>query len=162
QQVPNADNHYAVFGDELFPRRIFVSKTGEYLSADAMQIEQRLLVHQANNARLIKEYEGDLERLQHGEETVSYHKVTWRMMQEHKPDMLYSHQKSFNFAFQYGAKSVKLAVMMGFITADEGEEIRRLKQWNDPRLDTIKAIERAYQKMMPEGPALLERAAHLA
>lgn len=169
QQVPNHDNHFAVFGEDLFPRRVFVggrmpgdAGRFEYLEADAMQIEQRLLVHYADNKRVIKEYDGDYDRLMRGEETVSYHKVTWRMMKEYKPDMLYSHQKSFNFAFQYGAKSIKLAVMMGFITQAEGEEIRRAKRWDDPRLKTIKEIEAAYKKMMPEGNALLDRAAHLA
>lgn len=163
QQVPNADNHRAVFGEALFPRRIFIAAGGhDYLEADAMQIEQRLLVHYAGNEKIIKEYEGDLERLQRGEETVSYHRVTHRMIQAYKPDMLYSHQKNFNFAFQYGAKSIKLAVMMGFITAAEGDEIRRLKRWDDPKLRTIKEIEQAYHRMFPEAGALIDRAAHLA
>lgn len=162
QQVPNYDNHSAVFGEELFPRRLFVPASGDYLSADAMQIEQRLLVHYANNHEVIKQYDGDLGRLERGEDPVSFHKVTWAMMKRYKPDMLYAHQKSFNFAKQYGARSIKLAVMMGFITAEEGDEIRRAKRWDDPQLKVIKEIEAAYKKMMPEGDALLDRASHLA
>ncbi len=162
QQVPNADNHSAVFGEALFPRRLFIPAEGEYLEADAMQIEQRLLVHYMDNAAIIKEYEGDRDRLLRGEETVSFHRVTWEMMKRYKADMLYSHQKSFNFAKQYGAKSIKLAVMMGFITEKDGAEIRKAKRWSDPRLDTIHEIEAAYRAMVPEGDALLDRAAHLA
>ncbi len=160
--MPNADNHSAVFGEALFPRRLFIPAEGEYLEADAMQIEQRLLVHYMDNAAIIKEYEGDRDRLLRGEETVSFHRVTWEMMKRYKADMLYSHQKSFNFAKQYGAKSIKLAVMMGFITEKDGAEIRKAKRWSDPRLDTIHEIEAAYRAMVPEGDALLDRAAHLA
>lgn len=172
QQVPNHDNHFAVFGEDLFPRRLFIpdrtfvgdyGEMPEYLEADAMQIEQRLLVHYMDNQKLIAEYADDLGRLLRGEETVSYHKVTWKMLKEgYKPDMLYSHTKNYNFAFQYGAKSIKLAVMMGFITEEQGNEIRAAKRWDDPRLKVTKEIEAAYRKMMPEGGALLDRAAHLA
>jgi hypothetical protein len=170
QQVPNHDNHFATFGDDLFPRRLFIpapfvmddGSAAEYLEADAMQIEQRLLVHYADNKRVIKEYEGDYERLMRGEETVSFHRVTWAMMKEYKPDMTYSNQKNFNFARQYGAKTVKLGVMMKFITAAEGEEIRQTKRWDDPRLKVVKEIESAYKRMMPEGDELLDRASHLA
>jgi DNA polymerase I-like protein with 3'-5' exonuclease and polymerase domains len=162
QQVPNHDNHFAVFGDELFPRALFVPGSGQYLEADAMQIEQRLLVHYMDNRKLIAEYADDMNRLARGEEPVSYHKVTWKMLKEYKPDMLYGHTKNYNFAFQYGAKSIKLAVMMGFITTDEGDEIRRMKRWDDPRLKTTKEIEAIYRKMMPEAGALLDRASHLA
>jgi DNA polymerase I-like protein with 3'-5' exonuclease and polymerase domains len=163
QQVPNSDNHKAVFGDTLFPRDCFIAATGvDTLEADAMQIEQRILSIYADNAEINQGYGGDLERLLRGEEPTSFHKITWAMIKRYKPDMLYSHQKSFNFARAYGAKSIKLAVMMGFITEKEGDEIRRAKRWDDPRLKTIKEIEAAYHRMMPEGDALLERAAHLA
>ena len=167
QQVPNADNHSAVFGDDLFPRRLFIPNVREvekgsahsewitqYLEADAAQIEYRLFAHFANNEAINDAYRKD--------PWLSFHKMTWNMMKAYKPDMLYSHQKSFNFAKQYGAKSIKLAVMMGFITEAEGEEIRKAKRWNDPRLDTIHEIEKAYKRMMPEGDLLLDRASHLA
>jgi len=165
QQVPNHDNHHKVFGDPdlmetceglcpLFPRRLFKSLTGDYLEADASQIEYRLFAHHANNAEVLAAYAK--------EPKMSFHKTTWNMMKVLKPDMLYSHQKNFNFAKMYGARSVKLAIMMGFITEAEGKEIRQAKRWNDKRLDQIHEIEAAYRKMMPEGDQLLDRAAHLA
>ncbi len=76
--------------------------------------------------------------------------------------MLYVHTKSYNFASAYGAKSIKLAIMMGFITEREGAEIRQAKRWDDPRLRLIKEIEAAYAQAHPEAKALLDRASHLA
>ena len=164
QQVPNHDNHHKAFGygspDEcsgicpMFPRRLFRSASGLYLAADAMQIEYRIGAHHANNAKVLAAYKAD--------PWLSFHKMTWEMMKVYKADMLYAHQKNFNFARQYGARSIKLATMMKFITKKIGDEIRRAKRWDDPRLATIHEIERAYAKMMPEGDALLARAAHLA
>jgi DNA polymerase I-like protein with 3'-5' exonuclease and polymerase domains len=154
QQVPNADNHRSAFGDLWYPRRVFRPLVGDYLEADAMQIEYRLFAHYANNPDVLAAYRED--------PRLSFHKMSWAMMKKYKPDMLYTHQKSFNFAKQYGAKSIRLAHMMGFITEKEGEEIRAAKRWDDPRLAVIHEIEAAYKKMMPEGDMLLDRASHLA
>lgn len=154
QQVPNLDNHTRAFGDELFPRNLFVPGEGEYLESDAAQIEYRYLVHLSKNQDIINEYMKDPK--------ISFHKMTWERMKRYKADMLYTHQKSFNFAYQYGAKSLKLAMMMGFITAAEEAEIRAAKRWDDPRLDLIHEIEDAYKKMMPEAGELMALAAHYA
>ena len=153
-QVPNHDNHFEAFGEDLNPRRVFIPAVGDYLESDAMQIEFRLLAHFAQNKRILQAYQDD--------PLMSYHKLTWEMIKQYKADMLYSHLKNFNFAYQYGARLVKLAVMMGFITKAEGEEIRAAKRWTDPRLTQIREIEAAYDKMLPEGRQLLDRAAHLA
>jgi DNA polymerase I-like protein with 3'-5' exonuclease and polymerase domains len=153
QQVPNAYNHGEIFGDELFPRRLFVPGSGEYFEGDAAQIEFRLLVQYSGNAKLLQAYKDD--------PWMSFHKKMQEMLVAYKPDMNYTHTKSYNFAAQYGAKSIKLAVMMGFISERVGEEIRRAKRWDDPRLKTIKEIEAAYKKAHPEAGALLDRASHL-
>jgi DNA polymerase I-like protein with 3'-5' exonuclease and polymerase domains len=164
QQVPNHDNHHDVFGagptDEchglcdLFPRRVFIAEHGEYLEADAAQIEYRYFVHFGNILEVIKAYQKD--------PMMSFHKKVWEMFKVIKPDMLYTHQKRFNFAKQYGARTIKLASMMGFITTDEGDEIRARKAWNDPRLKSTAEIEAIYKKVLPEGDELLARAMHLA
>lgn len=154
QQVPNAGNHKAAFGDDLFPRRLFIPGAGQYLEADAAQIEFRLLVHYSGNVKLLQAYRDDPK--------MSFHREMQRMLQAYKPDMIYEHTKNYNFAAQYGARSIKLAVMMGFITAKEGDEIRAAKRWNDPRLALIHEIELAYKRAHPEAGALLDRAAHLA
>ena len=154
QQVPNHDNHSAVFGEQWFPRRLFVPASGTYLEADAAQIEYRLFAHFAGNEKVFEAYRAD--------PWASFHKMTWEMMKQHKPNMLYTHQKNFNFAKMYGARLVKLATMMGFITEKEAEEIRSTKRWTDARLAQIREIESAYARIMPEGDKLLDRAAHLA
>lgn len=168
QQVPNHDNHHTAFGEDrtevgikncggrcaLFPRRLFIPKVGDYLEADAAQIEFRLLVHYSENAKLLQAYADDPK--------MSFHKQMQKMLQVYKPDMLYAHTKNYNFAAQYGARSIKLAVMMGFITAKDGEEIRSAKRWNDPRLNLIHEIEAAYKNAHPEAGELLDRASHLA
>jgi DNA polymerase I-like protein with 3'-5' exonuclease and polymerase domains len=154
QQAPNHDNHAAVFGEELFPRRVYKAAEGLCLEGDARQIEYRLFAHHANNAAVLEAYRRD--------PLLSFHKMTWGMMKAYKADMLYTHQKSFNFAKQYGARSIKLAVMMGFITETEGDEIRAAKRWDDPRLALIHEIEDAYKRIMPESDMLLSRASHLA
>ena len=154
QQVPNQDNHFAAFGDKWFPRRVFKSKTPWYLEADASQIEYRLFAHYASNPAVLKAYEDD--------PAMSFHKMTWEMVKAYKPDMLYSHQKNLNFAKLYGAKVVKLGVMMGFITQAEADAIRRDKDWNNPKLALAQEIDRMYNRAMPEVNLLLDRASHLA
>lgn len=165
QQVPNHPNHHEAFGEgevdacaglcSLFPRRLFIAEPGfECIAADAEQIEYRLFSHYANNKEVIAAYKEN--------PRLSFHKMTWARMKVYKPDMLYPHQKSFNFARQYGAKSIKLAIMMKFITERVGAEIRSAKRWDDPRLALIHEIEKAYGQMMPEGDMLLNRASHLA
>lgn len=154
QQVPNEGNHQAAFGDELFPRRLYIAADGDYLEGDAAQIEFRLLVHYSENAKLLQAYRDDPE--------MSFHKKMQEMLKAYKPDMQYGHTKNYNFASQYGAKSIKLAIMMGFINSHEGDAIREAKAWNDPKLALIKDIERAYKSAHPEAGALLDRASHLA
>lgn len=175
QQVPNHGNHHAVFGFpvdlldaleqeahmkacsgkcRLFPRRLFIAGEGDYLESDAMQIEYRILAHLSNNANVLEAYRQN--------PLMSFHKNMWEMLKRYKADMLYEHTKSFDFAKQYGARSVKLAVMMDFITEAEGEEIRRAKDWKNPKLKQIHEIEAAFKKAMPEGDLLLDRASHLA
>lgn len=162
-QVPNHDNHVEVFGDLWNPRRIYIPKTGLYMDADAAQIEYRVFAHYANNPKVLKAYQGDLERLQRGEEIVSFHKMLWAIMKAFKPDMKYSYQKSFNFMKMYGGGLPKTAVMMKMITAAQAEEIRKLKTAKtDPRLTQAREIEAIYAREMPEVGPLQRRATHLA
>ena len=156
QQVPNKDNHEAAFGDALSPRRLFIPGPGAlgYGEADAAQEEFRLLVHYTQNKKLLQAYRDD--------PLMSFHREMQKELVAYKSDMLYAHTKNYNFAAQYGARSIKLATMMKFITEKEGAEIRAAKRWDDPRLKLIKEIEAAYRQAHPEAGELLEKAAHLA
>jgi DNA polymerase I-like protein with 3'-5' exonuclease and polymerase domains len=155
QQVPNHDNHSAVFGEQWFPRRLFISRSGLYLAGDAAQIEYRVFASYAGNPRVLQAYADDPD--------LSFHKMTWEMIKPFKPDMSYTHQKSMNFMKLYAGKLIKLAVMMGHITRREGDQIKASKtQWTDPRLATAREIERIYARQLPEVDLLTKRAEHLA
>jgi DNA polymerase I-like protein with 3'-5' exonuclease and polymerase domains len=153
QQAPNHTNHSLVFGENLFPRRLFIAGRGDFLEADAAQIEFRLLVHYSQNAAMLQAYRDNPH--------MSFHRQMQAKLTAYKPDMQYEHTKSYNFDSQYGARSIKLASMMGFITEREGDEIRKAKRWDDPRLKLIKEIESAYARAHPEAGALLDKASHL-
>lgn len=155
QQVPNADNHKKVFGDDLFPRKLFVAKTGNVLSADAAQIEYRIFAHYANNPKVLAAYKED--------PRLSFHKLLHGMIKKFKPDMLYTDQKSMNFMKMYAGGLIKIAVMMGHITAEEGEEIRQANTMRtDPRLARARDINTIYERELPEVKPLQSRAIHLA
>jgi DNA polymerase I-like protein with 3'-5' exonuclease and polymerase domains len=156
QQAPNHDNHFAVFGENLFPRRVFIAANGmRYFAADAAQIEYRIFASHANNPSVIAAYQKD--------PWLSFHKFMWAKFKEYKPDMLYSHQKNLNFMTIYGGGLIKTAVMMGFITEKEGEQIKRDgTQFSDPRLAVAREIQDIYNKQMPEVGPLLRRASHSA
>lgn len=155
QQVPNHDNHAAVFGEDLFPRRLYVSGRGQYLAADAAQIQYRIFAHYASNPRVLKMYAED--------PRASFHKMIEGMIRPHKPDLVYSHVKNMNFMRIFGGGLIKLAVMMGFITEAVGEEIRRARgQKTDPRLAQAREIDAIYARMLPEVEPLLRKASHLA
>lgn len=156
QQVPNAANHFEVFGDDLFPRRLYIPGKGyKYLAADAAQIEYRIFASLAKNKQVLEAYAKD--------PTTSFHKMVWNMILPYKPDMLYPHQKSMNFMILYGGGLIKIAMMMGMITPEEAEEIKDAKsKYTDPRLAVAREIEAIYNKVMPEVKPLTNWASHLA
>jgi len=158
QQVPNHDNHFATFGEDLYPRRLFKAARGQYLNADAAQIEYRIFAHFANNPKVLAAYQAD--------PGMSFHKFMWALMKVHKPDMKYTWQKSMNFMKMYGGGLSKLALMMEFITKQQYAEIQsdpnNARKWDDPLLAPAKAIQRIYEQVMPEVDHLQARASHLA
>lgn len=158
QQVPNHDNHSAVFGEEWFPRRLYIPKVGSYLDADAAQIEYRIFAHFASNPQILKAYQDDPH--------MSFHKFVWGMTKVYKPDMKYTWQKSMNFMKMYGGGLAKLAMMMGFITKQQYAEIQadpnNARKWDDPLLTSAKEIQQIYERVMPEVGPLQARASHLA
>jgi DNA polymerase-1 len=155
QQVPNKDNHTKVFGDHLFPRKLFVAKVGDVLSADAAQIEYRIFAHYANNKKVIDAYQKD--------PSLSFHRLLHGMIKKFKKDMLYTDQKSLNFMKMYAGGLIKIAVMMGHITAEEGEEIRKAGAIrSDKRLTQAREINRIYERELPEVKPLQTRAIHEA
>lgn len=126
----------------------------KWLCADAEQIEYRIFVDYTRSRRIIAEYEKN--------PRLNFHKLIEQMMKGQGVAMDYDGAKTYNFATIYGAAQVKRSVMLGFITEEEGNEIRERKAWNDPRLAPLKAIDAAYNRLVPEVKPLLERAQKLA
>lgn len=169
QQVPNHDNHHVVFGQgevdaciaamcNLFPRRVFIPRTGQALSADAAQIEYRIFAHFAGNPKVLEAYRAD--------PNMSFHKYMWPLLRAHKPDMLYSWTKNYNFMVMYGGGLAKKALMMGHITKQEFAAIMadldNPGRWNNPKLAGAKEIQAVYEQVMPETQPLIAKASHLA
>lgn len=90
QQVPNHDNHFLAFGEDLYPRRCVVELEGECLEADAQQIEYRFFAHYAENKEVLDAYAAD--------PRMSFHRKTEAMLKRVKEDIVYSHVKNYNFA----------------------------------------------------------------
>lgn len=155
QQVPNHGNHFAVFGEDLFPRRLYIPRSGEYLASDAAQIQYRIFAHHANNPKIMQMYRDDPK--------ASFHRMIEKLLLPYKPDLIYEHLKSLNFMKIFGGKVIKVAIMMGYITESEGDEIRANHgQWTDPRLAVAREIEKIYAREMPEVEPLLALSSHLA
>ncbi len=156
QQVPNQYNHFDVFGEMWNPKRCFISPSNMlFFEADAAQIEFRLWSHFANNPTILAEYAKNPE--------VSFHKMIHAMLLPYKANMNYVALKSLNFATMYSAGLIKTAVMMKFITAMIGEEIKTAgTEKTDPRLAQAREIKEIYQRLLPESDAMLKAFSHEA
>lgn len=154
QQAPNHDNHSEVFGELYFPRELYIPRSGLFLAGDAAQIEYRIFSSRALNKRVLEGYKKNPK--------MNFHKFMWPIIQAYRKDLAYTSMKNFNFMRIYGGGLVKTAVMMKFITEEEGDEITAAKtQWSDPRLAAAREIEAIYEREMPEVKPLLKRAMHL-
>ena len=155
QQVPNHDNHAAVFGDLYNPRELFVSGAGLFLAGDAAQIEYRIFASHAKNQRVLQAYRDNPH--------VSFHKYMWPLITKYRPDFSYTSMKQFNFMRIYGGGIVKTAAMMNMITEAQCDMIEATKaQRTSPLLDGAREIERIYNNEMPEVRPLTKKAMHLA
>jgi DNA polymerase I-like protein with 3'-5' exonuclease and polymerase domains len=135
-------------------RKLIVPQEGQWLSADLMGVEYRLFAHYAGNPKVIQSFRDDPK--------ASFHRMTVEMMRPFKPDVIYDEQKNFNFAYLYGAKTIKQAVMLGFITDEEGKAIRDAKDWNSPKLARMTEISKAFNRAMPEAETLMKKCSDLA
>lgn len=155
QQVMKPEKQAALYGPDFTVRQLFRPESGLYLSADAMQIEYRIFAHHASTPSVMAAYEED--------PYLSFHKLVWEMVKKHKPEIRYRQQKDLNFAKIYGAGAVKMAMMLEFITVEEGERLYRQKaRWDHPSLRTTKEVNEIYNRMLPEVEPLLHRASDLA
>lgn len=128
-------------GDEFIIRQLFVPGEGQWFSADAMQIEFRLVAHYAQPPAVMAAYEAD--------PLVSFHKIVWKMVSE-LAEISYKALKDLNFAKVYGAAWKKCTIMMGLnIKIPEEKALGK------------KFVE-AYDERFPEIRDLLQQASDVA
>jgi len=92
--------------DEIYLiRKLFIPKSGTYLSADAKQIEYRLFAHYTRSQQLLDAYRGD--------PNVNFHKVVWGMVQQRLPSSTYRMAKAANFSLVCGAGPKTVSKLLG-------------------------------------------------
>jgi DNA polymerase I len=142
--------------DEIFiVRQLRIPPAGRrWCAADARQIEYRIFASYAGNPEVIEAYRQN--------PLLSFHEYMHERIRPFKPDQTYRQQKDLNFAYVYGAGLTKQAKMLGHITQREFDEIRRKKDYDNPKLKPTKEVRRIYAQELPEVEPLLKRASHIA
>lgn len=146
----------ATHDDEIYLiRQLHVPASGEWLAADAMQIEYRLFANEVNSPRINAIFEKD--------PLASFHKETHKIFKEKIPDLPYRRMKDVNFAKIYAAGPKKIALMLGFITKAQFEDLNDKKARNThPLLKETMQLLQVYDEMIPEAGPLIQRASRLA
>lgn len=165
QQILALEKQKKNYGDDFIVRELLVAgqtaadaeRGVKLYSADAMQIEYRVFAHLANRPSVIKAYEEN--------PMLSFHQLTWEKAKQIKPDIPYKPMKNLNFAKMYGAKLLKLAIMLEDVTVAEADAIRAefgYKYSHHPKLANARQMNAVYREAMPEVDELLEKASRLA
>jgi len=148
QQVPSADL------DPDYPiRALHRPASGQWLSADADQIEYRLFADRAQNPTVLAAYAAD--------PTLSFHRLMFDRLTHLDGSLSYRDVKTLNFCRLYGGGRAKIAQMLGQITAAEFETLKRTSSGADhPRLRATAAIMTLYNDALPEVSQMLATASH--
>jgi DNA polymerase I-like protein with 3'-5' exonuclease and polymerase domains len=158
QQASKPAKQIKRFGHKKYIiRELHIPEKGKKcLSADMMQVEYRIFADKMKNKRILKAYEEN--------PYTSFHEEMFETIVKIKPDQIYSDVKNLNFAYIYGAKTAKMAFMMGYISAGELREIQGdwAAQKIDKRLTPVRELEKIYAELLPEAAELIARASHLA
>ncbi len=166
QQILALEKQLESYGPDYVIRELIIPAKDDELviSADAEQIEYRLFSHYANNAKVIEAYREN--------PRLSFHKLVHAYLLPFKPDLLYKPLKNMNFMKIYGGGIVKLALMMGHITAGEAAELNAMvddfgrpdyrRRDADPRLAKTWEVQRVYDSVLPEVKPLTKRVTALA
>lgn len=143
QQVMGADKHGRAYGwllehgaEDYLIKRLFRPAQGQWLAADAKQIEYRLFAHYANSPAILHRYEQDVE--------TDFHAIVRDLIGPARPSITRTEVKTFNFLKIYGGGVGAAAKNLG---VDES---------------TAADISNAYDDQFPEAVTLLNRAKRLA
>ena len=156
QQVMSPSRQTATFGtDQFLIRLLHTPASGQWLSADAAQIEYRLFAAEAKNPHVLRSYAED--------PSLSFHKLVWEQVKVLAPSITYKQQKALNFAKLYGAGLLRLAYLLETISAQEMNELRatynpRRGSPVDPKLHSAQEAMAIYSRVLPEVTPMLKRA----
>jgi DNA polymerase I-like protein with 3'-5' exonuclease and polymerase domains len=158
QQASKPAKQIKRFGHKKYIiRELHIPAKGQKcLSADMMQVEYRIFADKSKNKRILAAYEKD--------PYLSFHQEVFDIVVKFKPDLIYSDVKNVNFAKIYGAKTAKMAFMMGYITSGELRELQGdwKRQKTEPKLQPVRDLEKLYAELIPEVDYLIAKASHLA
>jgi hypothetical protein len=153
---------------EIYPvRQLTIPEEGEWLSADAMQIQYRLFAHEVDSDRINGIYHGEPKQNEKGDwisgPKTSFHKLTHEFFREALPDLPYRRMKDVNFAKLFTAGPKKIALMLGYITEQQFLELTEAKARNThPLLNEVNKLLKIYDREIPEASALNRDAMRIA
>ena len=148
QQVPSAD-----LGTDYPIRALHRPASGQWLSADADQIEYRLFADRAQNPTVLAAYAAD--------PALGFHRLMYDRLKTLDTSLSYRDVKTLNFCRLYGGGRAQIAQMLGHITAAEFETLRRTSSGSDhPLLSDTAAIMALYNDALPEASRMLATASH--
>jgi DNA polymerase I-like protein with 3'-5' exonuclease and polymerase domains len=154
--------------DEIYLiRQLHIPASGQWLSADAMQIEYRLFANEVNSERINAAYAAAPSQDEKGNwitgPQTSFHRMMHGWMKPWRPDLPYRRCKDVNFAKIYAAGPKKIAFMLGFITAQQLDMLNETKAKNThPLLKETNEILKIYDREIPEVGPLIRRASEIA
>jgi len=148
QQVPGAE-----LSEDYPIRDLHRPASGQWLSADADQIEYRLFADRAQNPTVLAAYQAF--------PALSFHQLMWDRLKTHDPRITYKAVKTLNFCRLYGGGRAKIAQMLGHITAAEFDTLKRTSSGaNHPKLRATAEIMSLYNDAMPEVSQMLATASN--
>jgi DNA polymerase-1 len=152
QQVPATD-----LSPDYPIRALHRPASGQWLSADADQIEYRLFANRAKNEEVLAAYQAD--------PYVNFHQVIQdKIRQAHfHVNLSYADVKTMNFCRLYGGGKARIAEMLGMISQEQYQFLKRTNSGSDhPWLDDAAALMRIYDDALPQVTHMLRVASRSA
>lgn len=120
QQVMGKNKHQrfygwlAEYGEPFFIKDLFTPRNGQWISADARQIEFRLFVHYSGSQRLLDRYRED--------PLVDFHNIVQGFVEPKLPGVDRTRVKVFSFTSLYGGGEGSVARSLG-LSPEEAREL---------------------------------------
>lgn len=152
-------------------KRLFIPQHGQYVNADASQLQFRFFAHYADDPKIIEAYQKDLRWREPGHVMTDFHTVVGNLIKEfaHK-ELIRTHVKNVNFAQVFGAGVPKMASQL-LVPVDqipsyeewaEACKTRTTHEIGGPKFQEAVQLSETYHEMFPSVKPLLAITAHLA